>query len=259
MKIPILLYHALFDKEISREKYVISKEEFERQMRYLSENSFQSLSINDFCEPHNPIGNNRKGIVVTFDDGNYSDYSVAFPILKKYGFVATFFVTVNWIATKNYINWPNLKEMIKNGMFIQSHSLTHSSLSDLSLDNLYKELRESKDMLEEKLDTPVRFLSIPGGFFSKKVLSMAKDVGYKGVCTSMPGLNVLKSQKNDFIELGRFVITRKTSFKNFRAIVHGDPKHIAVCKSQYYFKTVIKKILGNMKYYEIWNKFFREV
>lgn len=75
----------------------------------------------------------------------------------------------------------------------------------------------------------------------------------------MPGLNVLKSQKNDFIELGRFVITRKTSFKNFRAIVHVDLRHIAAYKSQYYFKTVIKKILGNMKYYKIWNKFFREV
>jgi len=259
MKIPILVYHALFDKDLSRENYSINKEEFERQIRYLSENGFRSFLIDDFFRTHKAIDSNRKGIAITFDDGNISDYSVAFPTLKKYGFVATFFITVNWIGTRNFVNWQHLKEMIKDGMSIQSHSLTHSFLSDLSTVNLYKELYESKNIIEENLDKTVRFISIPGGFFSKKVLNMAEDVGYKGAYTSVPGLTMLDSKEMEFTLLNRFVITRKTSFQNFKDIVGEDWRYITTCKAQYYLKAGIKKILGNQKYYAIWSKFFREV
>ncbi len=102
MKIPILLYHELFNAKFNRERYAINKEEFERQIKYLSENGFQSLSVGNFCNFQNSIDIDRKGIIITFDDGNFSDYSIAFPILKKYGFVATFFITVDWIGTKNF-------------------------------------------------------------------------------------------------------------------------------------------------------------
>ncbi len=259
MKIPILLYHQLFDQERNRERYAISKEAFEGQINYLSENRFRSLSVNGLCKPHNTIDKNGKGIAITFDDGNYSDYSIAFPILKKYGFIATFFVTVNWIGTKNYMNWSHLREMVAEGMSVQSHGLTHSFLSDLSIDNLHKELIESKNILEDNLNMPVEFISIPGGFFSKKVLSMAKNGGYKGVCTSVPGMNVLNSSKKEFAVLNRFVMTRKIPFQDFKSIVHCNQKQIAFYKAQHYLKSIIKRILGSKRYYSVWSKFFREV
>ncbi len=259
MKVPILLYHALFDKEFNRERYAIGKEEFERQIRYLFENGFQSLLVDEFCHSKNYTDEVKKNIIITFDDGNYSDYSIAFPILKKYGFVATFFVTVNWIGTKNFVNWSHLKEMATEGMSIQSHGLTHSFLSDLSIDNLHKELFESKNILEDNLNMSVEFISIPGGFFSKKVLSMAKNGGYKGVCTSTPGTNVLNSSKKEFTILNRFVMTQKMYFQDFKAIVHGSQKKIILYKSQHYLKSSIKKILGSRRYYTLWSKFFREI
>lgn len=259
MKIPILLYHELFDTELNRERYAISREEFERQIRYLSENGFQSLSIDNFCNPQNSVNKNRRSIIITFDDGNFSDYSIAFPMLKKYGLVATFFVTVNWIGTKNFVNWSHLREMVAEGMSIQSHGLTHSFLCDLDIDNLRKELFESKNVLEENLKMPVEFISIPGGFFSKRVLSMAREGGYKGACTSIPGMNSPNSSKKKFTVLYRFVMTQKISFQDFKEIVHGNQKQIVLYKSQHYLKSSIKRILGSRRYYTLWSKFFREV
>ena len=256
MKIPILLYHALFNnEELSKEKYAVNKGEFEKQIEYLAENGFQSLLVDDFCKPYNAADRNRNAIVITFDDGNYSDYSIAFPILKKYGLVATFFVITNWIGTKNFADWSHLKEMIENGMSIQSHSLSHSHLPDLSFDNLYKEVNESKNILEEKLNMIVNAISLPGGFCSRKVLNMAKDVGYKTVCTSVPGMNRIDSQEKQFSVLNRFAITRKTSFQGFKAIVHGDQKQLALYKVQHYLKSGAKKILGSKRYSTIRSKF----
>lgn len=256
-KIPILLYHALFDKEVNTEKYAISKTEFERQIRYLSEKGFKSLLPADFWGNQKAINSNKKGVMLTFDDGNYSDYSIAFPILKKYGFGAVFFVTTNWIGTKNYMAWLNLKEMAANGMSVQSHSMSHSFLPNLSHANLYEELNKSKNIISEKLNIIVDSISLPGGFCSQKVLKTAEDAGYKAVYTSAPGLNGLDHKEEDFAVLNRFVITRKTSFENFEAIVNRDMKKIALYMLGHYFKSSIKKILGSKRYYIIWSRFFK--
>lgn len=256
-KIPILLYHALFDKEINAEKYAINKAEFERQIRYLSENGFKSLLPADFWGTQIAVGSNKKGVMITFDDGNYSDYSIAFPILKKYGFGAVFFVTTNWVGTKNYMTWSNLKEMAENGMSIQSHSMTHSFLSDLSPDNLYKELNESRNIIGENLDIIADYISLPGGFCSRKVLNTAKEASYRAVFTSVPGLNGFDCKGKEFTVLNRFVITRKTSFEDFKAIVNRDKKKIALYMLEHYFKNSIKRILGNKRYYTLWARFFK--
>jgi peptidoglycan/xylan/chitin deacetylase (PgdA/CDA1 family) len=167
-KIPILLYHALFEGKANTEKYAIATDTFEQHINYLSEEGFGSISFNTFLNGFQPLPN-KKYVIITFDDGNYSDYSIAFPILQKYGFVATFFVTVGRIGTRDYLDWDHLKEMIDGDMSIQSHSLNHLFLSDLSKDNLCKELTESKRIIEEKLSA-VHFISLPGGFYSLQVL-----------------------------------------------------------------------------------------
>ena len=256
IKIPMLLYHALFEGSANVEKYAITMSEFERHIRYLSENGFRSISLADFLIKHQP-DDNKKNIIITFDDGNYSDYSRAFPIVRKYGFVATFFVTVNRIGTDGYLDWHHLKEMIDHGMSIQSHSLNHSFLSDLSNELLQKELNESKKILEEKLAISINFISLPGGFNSQRVLNAARDAGYKGVVSSCPGLNRRDRENGSPLFFRRFVITRKTTTEEFIKIVHGDLLHIIKNRMLYFLKSFAKKVLGSQGYYMIWSKFFK--
>jgi peptidoglycan/xylan/chitin deacetylase (PgdA/CDA1 family) len=255
-KIPILLYHALFEGKANAEKYAIATETFEQHINYLSEEGFESISFNAFLDGFQPHPR-KKHIIITFDDGNYSDYSAAFHILKKYGFVATFFVTVGRIGTRDYLDWDHLTEMIDGDMSVQSHSLNHLFLSDLSKDNLRKELTESKKILEDKLSLPVHFISLPGGFYSQEVLKAAQDAGYKGVATSGPGLNSLGSLEGKFRLYKRFAITRKTRADSFQEIVHA--RLLSNTKKQvvYQLKSMAKKILGSKGYYMIWSKCFK--
>lgn len=153
IKIPMLLYHALFEGSANVEKYAITMSEFERHIRYLSENGFRSISLADFLSKHQP-DDNKKNIIITFDDGNYSDYSRAFPIVRKYGFVATFFVTVNRIGTDDYLDWHHLKEMIDHGMSIQSHSLNHSFLRTSATNSCKRSSMNQKRYSKRNLLSP---------------------------------------------------------------------------------------------------------
>jgi peptidoglycan/xylan/chitin deacetylase (PgdA/CDA1 family) len=255
-RIPILLYHALFEGKANTEKYAIAADAFEQHIHYLSAEGFESISFNAFLDGFQPHPW-KKYIIITFDDGNGSDYSIAFNILKRYGFVATFFVTVGRIGTRDYLEWDHLKEMINGNMSIQSHSLNHLFLSDLSKDNLRKELTESKEILEDKLSLPVHFISLPGGFYSQQVLKAAQGAGYKGVATSRPGLNRLGNLEGESKLYKRFAITRKTRMDSFQEIVHADLLFSAKSRVVYQLKWIAQKILGSRGYYMIWSKWFK--
>jgi peptidoglycan/xylan/chitin deacetylase (PgdA/CDA1 family) len=258
MGIPILLYHEVFRDELKEEKYAIGVEDFKRQMAYLSENNFIGLALEDFIKGDRRADNSGKYIVITFDDGNVSDYTIALPVLKNYGLCATFFVTTNRISKKNYLDWMHLKEMIAGGMSIQSHGLNHSFLSELNRNSLYKELFESKNELQSNLNIPVDFISLPGGFCSKAVLKMAEEVGYRGICNSVPGLNKMSEKMRGLIVLRRFAITKRINLQKFKAIVNGDWSYISACKAKNHFKAGIKRILGAQLYYSIWSKYLKK-
>jgi peptidoglycan/xylan/chitin deacetylase (PgdA/CDA1 family) len=258
MGIPILLYHEVFGNAFKGEKYAIAVEEFERQMSYLSENGFVGLRLEEFITHGSGADKIKKAIVITFDDGNVSDYTIALPVLEKFGLRATFFVTTSRVSNKNYVDWPQLEEMIRNGMSIQSHSLTHSFLSELNQISLYKELFESKNDLQLKLNVPVDFISLPGGFCSKAVLKMAEEVGYRGICNSVAGLNKMSEKRRGLIILKRFAITKRVNFQKFKAIVNRDWSYITACKAENYLKAGIKRGLGAQRYYSIWSKYFKK-
>lgn len=257
MKMPIIFYHRLFHDINDHEKYSIDQTEFERHLHYLSENGFQTISLEEMFAPSQQTSNSTKKIVITFDDGSDSDYLVAFPLLKKYGFVATFFITVNWIGTKGYVTWPNLIEMASCGMSIQSHGMTHAFLSDLNDDMMLSELIGSKNMLAKKLNMSVDFISLPGGACSSRVLKMAEHANYKGVCTSKPGLEVYPVEKRGCAVLNRFLITRQTRFEDFSSIIHGAKLKVMLSGFKYHITSNLRKIIGNRTYYMIWSKLLK--
>ncbi len=249
-KIPILIYHALFDQDQNKEKYALHKGTFEAQMQTIYNNQISTLSLDDLSNP-------KSGVVITFDDGNESDYTLAYPILKKYGLTAVFFVIVSRVGQAGHVTWSQLAEMQSNGMAIQSHSLTHPYLSEISAESLYLELHGSKTGIEKKLPQPVHFLAIPGGFFSDEVLRMAEEVGYRGVCTSVPGMISFEGGEKAFHVWNRFTITQVTSLSNFTAILHGDARYVAFCEAQYFVKNIAKRLLGGKVYHAIWAQFFK--
>ena len=76
----------------------------------------------------------NKLVMINFDDGPKSQLIYAKPILDKYGFKASFFIICGRVGTeRSSMNWQDIAELKKDGMDIESHSMTHTNLNKLSI------------------------------------------------------------------------------------------------------------------------------
>src|ERR1700704_6685629 len=73
-----------------------------------------------------------KLVVLTFDDAKASHYTVVRPLLKKYGFGATFFISEGFTFRTNkedYLTWDQIRELDRDGFEIGNHTRDHMAVS----------------------------------------------------------------------------------------------------------------------------------
>ena len=169
-KILVLNYHQVNN---SFTPLAVPVNAFADQMNYLVDSGYIAITPDELASGlAGEITLPEKPVMITFDDGYIDNYTNAFPILVP-GFV----------GKPQYMSWDNLKEMEKNGIIIQSHTLNHAKLEELPDDEIRNELLNSKLMLEENLGHPVEFLAYPTGTYNLHIAGIASDVGYKGAFT----------------------------------------------------------------------------
>ena len=99
----------------------------------------------------------NKVVMINFDDGLKSQLIYAKPILDKYGFKASFFIICGRVGTEpSSMNWQDIAELKKDGMDIESHSMTHTNLNRLSTNALKFEIGGSKQCFAKHgYNTPI--------------------------------------------------------------------------------------------------------
>ena len=102
-----------------------------------------------------------KLVVLTFDDGNKSDFANVPKVLKKLGFGATFYVTEGLGFLKNpqnYLSWEQIRQLHEMGYEIGNHTQHHRNVSHLKSEELAASLAHI-DMrcAENKITKPVTF------------------------------------------------------------------------------------------------------
>lgn len=143
IKIPILLYHD-FIKTVPLQdpdnfNYINTPESFEENIQALLENGYTFISFKELNDAYYGKTNlPKKPILLTLDDGYYSNYKYIYPILKKYQVkVSIFIVTDNigkTVKEKKYLNWKQCRSMQDSGLVeIFSHSKRHVFYNKLSV------------------------------------------------------------------------------------------------------------------------------
>ena len=84
-----------------------------------------------------------KLVVLTFDDSKASHYTVVRPLLKKYGFGATFFITEGFTFRTNkedYLTWEQISQLHRDGFEIGNHTRDHMGVSKADLPKLKEQV-----------------------------------------------------------------------------------------------------------------------
>ena len=125
-----------------------------------------------------------KTVVITFDDACLSQFTFAAPVLKKYGFGATYFVCEYPVRTTEkrdelYMTWTQIKELNDMGFEIGNHSMYHpDALAKLPKEKIIEEIEAVENQcLKNGIPNPVSF-AYPNYSSSEEVLNIIKERGY---------------------------------------------------------------------------------
>lgn len=230
-KLPIIMYHQLTNNVSKSGKYVLTVEQFEKDLIYLQEKGYKTISLNQLYDYSNGKTDlPDKSIMITFDDGCETLYAYALPLLEKYGFCAVGFVigaladeyTENEDHNLNYsyLNWDEIKELHNSGVIeIQSHTYNLHKISDVrsglkkkkseSINQYAEFLTEDMAKMKERMITNVGkepfAIAYPFGSFSSETKDILIRNGIKMAFTCEEKVNIIKKSESEWLfRLGRY-------------------------------------------------------
>lgn len=260
LRIPILMYHSISNDNEPRihpyYRIVTSPDIFAHHMKMLAEEGYRVIGLEEaikYLRRDNVIYNNGlvKCAVITFDDGFLDFITDAFPVLAQYNFTATVFLPTSFINTtdrkimgKSFLTWPQVRELSKSGITFGSHSVSHKLLVRMSRVEVEQELRQSKEIIEDKTGSSVKLFSYPFAFpehnkdFVAFMHNALQSCGYSGAMTTKIGTVGLG---DDPFSLKRIPVNTDDDLLLLRAKMRGGYNWMHT--AQYAAKSV-KSILG---------------
>ncbi len=237
-QIPVLTYYYLAkdkDKKVSAElknrNTVLSVEEFEKQMKYLADNQYHTLTLqefNEFIKGKKKLP--KKSVLITFDNSSKSNYLYAYPILKKYKMHAASFAVTSKIVAKEQsldvqkvqplseVEIDKMKDVFEFGS--HTHNLRDSADGSVALiskskDEVKKDVAKSQQILKTK------YMSYPLGKYNRETIQVLNELNMSLAFTSLQGYATLEQNP---LEIKRWSVSTDITMNQFSEIVSGKYK-----------------------------------
>lgn len=174
--VPILMYHKIGDDKDN--DAVIREDLFRAQMKLLKDKDYHPITMEQLYAyvtkgealPERPV-------VITFDDGYTDTYTIAYPVLKEYGFPWTVFVNPSNIGER--LTWDQLREMQKNGVTVASHGYLHERMGEMSKEASYLNIKNAQEAFKRNLGIDNVWFCYPYGSFNKTTGEQVASLGIK--------------------------------------------------------------------------------
>ena len=162
----ILAFHGVGlvprSREPGEERYWLEKERFLRILDLLAK---------------------RNDVELSFDDGNISDLEIALPALMEREMRATFFLVCDWVGSSGFLNVADIHVLVKSGMEIGYHGLSHHRWRKLSTARLYEEVVIGRRKLEDRLGFSLTTVACPYGSYGRRSLVVCRRANFRKVFT----------------------------------------------------------------------------
>lgn len=219
--VPVLLYHSISD---APSRLAVPIKNFSAQMAWLAGQGYQTIRPADLAsdEP-----GKAKRVLLTFDDGFKDNLANALPVLEKYGFFATVFISTAYLGKtssfcrrpedQNFpmLNADDLRTLKNSGWTIASHFASHRDLDNLPAREVRREYEEARSALAATLGDPAagRIVSYPHNRYNEKV---ATELKRSGALMAFSGRIGFFAPGDDLYRIPRVEIDRDVNLKKFK-------------------------------------------
>ena len=235
--VPILMYHSILRSTNTGGNYIITESAFEKDLKYLQENNYTTIVMQDLIDyVYNGKPLPEKPVVLTFDDGYSNNFLYAYPLLEKYnskavlsliGYYTDLYTkTPDENPSYSHITWDNVNEMIKSGRVeFQNHSYNLHT-TDKGRNGTKKKRGESDSdyralllsdlgKLQDAFKTNTGYVpttfTYPFGSVSNASFDIIKEMGFKASLSCESGMNHIIRDPECLYMMKRYLRTPKKS------------------------------------------------
>lgn len=224
--VPVLMFHDvgyIGVKEYSDANFIF-KDNLERKLNILIDNGYTTITTKDLYDNW-AYGKElpEKPVLLTFDDGYASHFTFVKNLLTRLKVKGTFYIIQDRLSMKTYSrDLDGLKALYESGQEIGVHTYSHPDFTNLSYDEIYKEVKTCKDFLETELGIEVDTFSYPYGSYNDDAIKVIKDLGFKTAVTTREGLGRPDQFDSDnVLKISRYNIFNSTSDEMFQKMLDG--------------------------------------
>jgi peptidoglycan/xylan/chitin deacetylase (PgdA/CDA1 family) len=183
-QVPILCYHQIrnwkpTDSKVAKD-YIVPEEQFRAQMKSLHDSGYQTIlpdQLFDYLAYGAAIP--EKSVILTFDDNDLDQYTVAYPEMKKYGFKGVFFIMTVSMNKPRYMSREQIRELSDAGHVIGSHTWDHKNVKKYEAGDWPVQIEKPSRQLEEITGKKIEYFAYPFGLWKPEVIPGLKQRGMK--------------------------------------------------------------------------------
>ncbi|WP_026879946.1 polysaccharide deacetylase family protein [Hymenobacter norwichensis] len=181
-QVPILCYHQIRDWRAKDSKgakdYIVPVEAFKKQIQMLADSGYHSIlpdQLYAYLATGAPLPS--KPIMLTFDDTDLDQFTVARPTLEKYGFKAVYFVMTVSLGRPRYMSKAQVKQLSDEGNVIGSHTWDHHNVKKYQGQDWVTQIEKPTKTLEEITGKDIKYFAYPFGLWNPEAIPQLKQRG----------------------------------------------------------------------------------
>ena len=182
-QVPILCYHQIRDWRAKDSKnakdYIIPIATFKAQMKMLADSGYHTV-LPDQLYAYLTTGAKlpSKPVMLTFDDTDLDQFTIARPELEKYGYKAVYFVMTVSLGRPNYMTKPMVKQLSDEGNIIGSHTWDHHNVKKYQGQDWVTQIEKPTKTLEEITGKKINYFAYPFGLWNPQAFPELKKRGF---------------------------------------------------------------------------------
>lgn len=173
LHVPILEYHRIKPPAGETgyvQSLIVPPELFASQMDAMYSAGWHTMTMGQLGDAlREGIQPSPKSFVITFDDGYEDGYTYAAPVLRQYGFVATYFIVGSQIGATDHLNVGELRALLAAGNEIGNHTMTHQDLERMGPEQLKSEIYGASALIATDVGVWPQSFAYPAGLTDQMV------------------------------------------------------------------------------------------